>query len=76
MVGAGDATGGAVARRFAREGYVVCATRRSQDKLEPLLSEIRQWDNSIYVHHHNLQMVTEIHPLDKRHLRRLNQHHN
>ena len=41
MVGAGDATGGAVARRFAREGYVVCATRRSQDKLEPLLSEIR-----------------------------------
>ena len=41
VVGAGDATGGAVARRFAREGYVVCATRRSQDKLEPLLSEIR-----------------------------------
>ncbi len=41
VVGAGDATGGAVARRFAREGYVVCATRRSLDKLQPLLAQIR-----------------------------------
>ena len=29
VVGAGDATGGAVARRFARGGYTVCATRRT-----------------------------------------------
>jgi hypothetical protein len=29
VIGAGDATGGAVARRFAREGYVTCVTRRS-----------------------------------------------
>ncbi len=41
VVGAGDATGGAIARRFAREGYVVCATRRSADKLQPLLDDIR-----------------------------------
>lgn len=41
VVGAGDATGGAVARRFAREGYIACVTRRSADKLEPLLSQIR-----------------------------------
>ena len=27
VVGAGDATGGAIARRFAREGYVACVTR-------------------------------------------------
>ena len=33
VVGAGDATGGAIARRFAREGYVACVTRRSADKL-------------------------------------------
>lgn len=36
VVGAGDATGGAIARRFAREGYIACVARRSADKLEPL----------------------------------------
>jgi NAD(P)-dependent dehydrogenase (short-subunit alcohol dehydrogenase family) len=41
VVGAGDATGGAIARRFAREGLVACVTRRSADKLEPLLARIR-----------------------------------
>lgn len=40
VVGAGDATGGAIARRFAREGYVACVTRRSEDKLAPLVAEI------------------------------------
>lgn len=41
VVGAGDATGGAIARRFARGGYIVCATRRTADKLQPLLEAIR-----------------------------------
>ena len=41
VVGAGDATGGAIARRFAREGHVACVTRRSADKLEPLVARIR-----------------------------------
>ncbi|WP_445570715.1 SDR family oxidoreductase [Pseudomonas sp. E102] len=41
VVGAGDATGGAIARRFAREGFVACVTRRSADKLEPLVNSIR-----------------------------------
>ena len=41
VVGAGDATGGAVARRFAREGYAACVTRRSADKLAPLVERIR-----------------------------------
>ncbi len=41
VIGAGDATGGAVARRFAREGYIACVTRRTADKLEPLLAQIR-----------------------------------
>ncbi|MCM2252019.1 MAG: SDR family oxidoreductase, partial [Ramlibacter sp.] len=40
VVGAGDATGGAIARRFARGGLAVCATRRSGDKLQPLLDRI------------------------------------
>lgn len=42
VIGAGDATGGAIARRFAREGLTVCATRRHADRLEPLLAQIRR----------------------------------
>ena len=41
VIGAGDATGGASARRFAREGYVACVTRRSADRLAPLVERIR-----------------------------------
>ena len=41
VIGAGDATGGAIARRFAREGYIACVTRRGADKLEPLVTSIR-----------------------------------
>ena len=41
VIGAGDATGGAIARRFAREGYIACVTRRSADKLEPLVAQIK-----------------------------------
>ncbi len=40
VVGAGDATGGAIARRFAREGYIACVTRRTADKLAPLVAQI------------------------------------
>jgi NAD(P)-dependent dehydrogenase (short-subunit alcohol dehydrogenase family) len=41
IVGAGDATGGAIARRFAREGYIACVTRRNAEKLAPLVERIR-----------------------------------
>jgi len=41
IIGAGDSTGGAIARRFAREGYIACVTRRSADKLQPLVDSIR-----------------------------------
>ncbi|MFO6383913.1 SDR family NAD(P)-dependent oxidoreductase, partial [Pseudomonas aeruginosa] len=41
VMGAGDATGGAIARRFAREGYVACVARRNAEKLEPLVQAIR-----------------------------------
>jgi len=40
VMGAGDATGGAIARRFAREGYIACVTRRHADKLAPLVARI------------------------------------
>lgn len=42
VVGAGDATGGAIARRFAREGFVACVTRRQADKLTPLVTAIER----------------------------------
>jgi NAD(P)-dependent dehydrogenase (short-subunit alcohol dehydrogenase family) len=41
IVGAGDATGGAIARRFSREGYTACVTRRTAEALRPLLDRIR-----------------------------------
>lgn len=40
VVGAGDTTGGAIAKRFAQEGFVACVTRRSADKLQLLLDAI------------------------------------
>ncbi|MEH6668801.1 MAG: SDR family NAD(P)-dependent oxidoreductase, partial [Psychrobacter sp.] len=40
VIGAGDATGSAVAKRFAREGFTLCVTRRTVEKLETLVSDI------------------------------------
>lgn len=40
VIGAGDATGSAVARRFAREGYTVCVARRTEAALAPLVNQI------------------------------------
>jgi NAD(P)-dependent dehydrogenase (short-subunit alcohol dehydrogenase family) len=42
IVGAGDATGGAIARAFAREGLTACVTRRARnlDSLDALVSDI------------------------------------
>lgn len=40
VIGAGDATGGAIARRFAREGYTACVCRRNGDQLAPLVEQI------------------------------------
>lgn len=42
VVGAGDATGGAIARAFAREGYTACVNRRARNaaQLESLVQSI------------------------------------
>lgn len=48
VVGAGDATGGAIAKRFANEGFVACVTRRSADKLQPLVETIQQNGGEAY----------------------------
>ncbi|WP_353406649.1 SDR family NAD(P)-dependent oxidoreductase [Pseudoteredinibacter isoporae] len=40
IVGAGDAIGSAIARRFSQEGYTVVAVRRNGDRLKGLVEEI------------------------------------
>ena len=44
VIGAGDATGSAIAKRFARGGYHACVVRRARhlDQLEALADEIRR----------------------------------
>ncbi len=48
VIGAGDATGSAVAKRFAAEGLIACVTRRSAEKLEPLVASIRDAGGTAY----------------------------
>lgn len=42
IIGAGDATGGEIAKRFAKGGYTTCMTRRNAEKLQPLIQQIEQ----------------------------------
>lgn len=48
IIGAGDATGGAIAKRFAREGFHTVCTRRNEDKLQPLIQEIEALGGKAY----------------------------
>lgn len=41
VIGAGDALGGAIARRFAREGFQAVIVRRNAEQLQPLAEAIR-----------------------------------
>jgi NAD(P)-dependent dehydrogenase (short-subunit alcohol dehydrogenase family) len=42
VVGAGDAIGSAIARKFAAAGLTVCAARRNGDRLAPLIRELTE----------------------------------
>ena len=44
LVGAGDAIGAAVARRFAKGGYKVCVARREAAKSQALVDELKAED--------------------------------
>lgn len=48
VIGAGDALGGAIARRFAREGYAAVIVRRHADQLEALANTIREAGGEAY----------------------------
>jgi NAD(P)-dependent dehydrogenase (short-subunit alcohol dehydrogenase family) len=40
IIGAGDYIGGAIAKKFAAEGFIVFAGRRNSEKLAPLVAEV------------------------------------
>lgn len=48
LVGAGDAIGAAVARRFAKGGYAVCICRREAAKSQGLVAELRADGHEIH----------------------------
>jgi NAD(P)-dependent dehydrogenase (short-subunit alcohol dehydrogenase family) len=48
VIGAGDATGGAIAKRFAKEGFIACVTRRSEEKLKTFVVEIEAAGGTAY----------------------------
>ena len=50
VFGAGEGLGGAIARRFAREDFHVCATRRKLDQLKPLCEAIEAAGGSVSAH--------------------------
>ena len=50
VVGAGDATGGAIARRFAAEGYEAVITRRNADRLDAVAAGIRASGGIVHPH--------------------------
>ena len=66
IVGAGDSTGGAIAKRFAREGYAVCVTRRSADKLTPLVEGIRASGGQAFGYGCDARKEDEVIPLVER----------
>lgn len=48
VIGAGDATGGAIARRFARGGFTAAVTRREEASLQPLVDTIHAEGGTAY----------------------------
>ena len=48
VVGAGDAIGSAIVRKFAREGYQVVGVRRNGEKLDPLVKEMANEGHTVH----------------------------
>lgn len=65
VIGAGNATGGAIARRFAREGYAAAITRRARnlDELEGLAESIRSHGGIAYPYGVDARHENEMVPL-------------
>ena len=48
VIGAGDYIGAAIAKKFAAEGFTICAGRRDGDKLAPLVTDIETQGGRIF----------------------------
>ncbi|TGY89666.1 SDR family NAD(P)-dependent oxidoreductase [Marinicauda algicola] len=48
IIGAGPGLGASLCRGFAKDGYAVCAVRRTKEKLEPLVAEIEAGDGEAH----------------------------
>src|SRR5262247_590209 len=48
VIGAGDYIGAAIAKKFAAEGFTVCAGRRNGDKLAPLVADVEAQGGRIF----------------------------
>jgi len=48
VIGAGDYIGAAIAKKFAAEGFTVCAGRRDGDKLAPLVADVEAQGGRIF----------------------------
>lgn len=63
LVGAGDAIGAAVARRFAKGGYAVCICRRDAAKSQPLVDQLRAADHEAYAFSVDARQEAEVQAL-------------
>jgi NAD(P)-dependent dehydrogenase (short-subunit alcohol dehydrogenase family) len=48
VIGAGDYIGGAIAKKFANAGFMICAGRRDGNKLAPLVADIEAQGGRIF----------------------------
>ena len=48
VIGAGDYIGAAIAKKFAAEGFTICAGRRNGDKLAPLIADVEAQGGRIF----------------------------
>ena len=63
VVGAGDATGSAIAKRFAQGGYTVCMTRRNAEKLKDVIAEIEFEGGKAYAFSSDARREEQVHAL-------------
>src|SRR5579872_7110858 len=66
LVGAGDAIGAAVARRFALGGYHVCIGRRDAAKSQALIAELAAKGATVSAHSVDARRETEVQALFKK----------
>ena len=60
VIGAGDYIGAAIAKKFAAEGFTICAGRRDGDKLAPLVAEVEAQGGRIFARSLDARNETDI----------------